>query len=123
VISHIVLFEPKADATDADKREFIATLEDLCRRAPEVRRAHVGRRINIGAGYEDKGGRTYAYAAVIEFDDEAALKAYLAHPRHQDLSRLFWTLCEATSVIDVAMTEATSADVVDLLSVDVRPAR
>jgi hypothetical protein len=94
MISHIVLFRPKAEVTDAERRAFVAALEAACREVPSVRRAAIGR------SRADDNGREYPYTAVMEFDDAGGLAAYFAHPLHQPLARLFHQTCAATLVVN-----------------------
>ena len=49
------------------------------------------------------GDKTYNYAAIFEFADAAALKQYLSHPLHHELGRLFWEMCESTTIVEVEL--------------------
>jgi len=51
----------------------------------------------------------YEYAAVIEFDDEAGLKAYLEHPAHQQLGSQFFEMFEQALMYDFDLAEGTAA--------------
>jgi len=101
MISHIVLFRPRADVTPADERAFVAALENACRHVPTIRRATIGRSL------PDDSGRDFPYTAVIEFDDEAGLTAYLGHPLHVPLAALFRQTCAATLIVNAETTDAT----------------
>jgi hypothetical protein len=100
MISHVVLFRPRADVTDAERLAFVDALEQACRQVPSVRRARIGRSL------ADDNGREYPYSAVMEFDDVAGLRAYLAHSIHQPLARLFHQTCEATLVVNAETRDA-----------------
>ena len=50
----------------------------------------------------------YQYAAVIEFDDEAGLKAYLEHPAHQQLSSQFYNAFEQALMYDFDVKEGAA---------------
>jgi hypothetical protein len=100
MISHIVLFRPRADVTPGDRRAFVAALEDACRRVPTIRRATIGRSL------PDDTGRDFPYTAVIEFDDKAGLTAYLSHPLHGPLANLFRQTCAATMIVNAETTDA-----------------
>jgi hypothetical protein len=50
----------------------------------------------------------YEFAAVLEFDDAAALEAYLRHPAHEELGRRFWASFDAALVYDYQLTEDPS---------------
>ena len=52
----------------------------------------------------------FSYAAVIEFEDVDGLKAYLNHPAHEGLARLWAALSDATLVYDYEMREASAAE-------------
>ena len=47
------------------------------------------------------GDTTYEFAAILEFDDQAGLVAYLNHPSHEALGRAFWEVCRSTVVVEV----------------------
>jgi hypothetical protein len=94
VIAHIVLFRPRADITAADRHAFVTALERACRDVPMIRRATVGRSVDGDRGAE------FPYTAVIEFDSEADLDAYIAHPLHLPLAKLFRQTCEATVIVN-----------------------
>jgi hypothetical protein len=100
VISHIVLFRPRADVTPAEQRAFVVALEEACRRVPTIRRATIGRSLPSDNGHD------FPYTAVMEFDDEAGFTAYLAHPLHVPLATLFRQTCAATMVVNAETTDA-----------------
>lgn len=114
--AHIVLFQPKADVPAAERAGFTASLERACREIPTVRRAVVGKAAAIDAGYARSfGDDGYEYAAVFEFDDRDGLIEYLRHPIHQELGRLFWLVCERTSIVEVDLTDAKTETLTNLL--------
>lgn len=49
----------------------------------------------------------YEYAAIIDFDDAAGLKAYLAHPAHEELSQQFYATVERSLAYDYELLEGT----------------
>jgi hypothetical protein len=106
MLSHVVLFRPKADLSSADAQQFVAALERTLTSVPTVRRATVGRRARIGAQYEQLPQPDFPYIAVIEFDDRAGLEAYLGHPAHDELAQRFWASLDATLVYDFEMESA-----------------
>lgn len=69
-----------------------------------MRRAHVGKRITHGRDYEQLMKVDYQYAALIEFDDVAGLKAYLEHPAHEDIGTRFFAAIEDALVYDFDVT-------------------
>ena len=116
MISHIVLFEPKAGLTDAEVMGFAQQLKTAMASVPAVRRAMVGRRVDVHSGNaRNFGDATYSFSAVVEFDDSKGLIDYLQHPEHATLGRLFWQHCERTVVLEVESVDATTDQVVDLL--------
>jgi hypothetical protein len=94
VIAHIVLFRPRPDVTEIERQSFVAALERACRDVPAIRRATVGRSLPGDHGAE------FPYSAVFEFEDEADLRAYIAHPLHQPLAQLFWQTCAAVTIVN-----------------------
>lgn len=88
MVSHVVLFRLRPDFTDADRTTFVAAFEVAVRNIPTVRGVRIGRRVTFGAGYE-QGVPGLEFSAIIDFDNLAGLKTYLAHPAHQDLGARF----------------------------------
>ena len=114
--AHIVLFQPKATTSEDDRTAFARQFERACREIPSVRRAVVGKAAAIDAGYTRSFGEgQYEFAAVLEFDDRDGLIAYLTHPLHRELGRLFWVVCERTAIVEVDLVDATSANLAGLL--------
>ena len=91
MISHIVLFDPKPTLSDTDRRALIDALQHAVTGIPSIKRATIGRRVLLNRpGYETKMAEHYEYSAIIEFDNERDLRAYLDHPAHAELGkRLF----------------------------------
>ena len=52
------------------------------------------------------GRTTYAYAAILEFDNASGLLEYLRHPSHAELGRKFWDVCADTIVLEVDWRDA-----------------
>jgi len=77
-----------------------AALHAAATEVPSVRRFQVGNRVQHGRPYEQMMLEDYPFAAVVEFDDLAGLKAYLNHPQHERLGGLFYQLLEAALVYD-----------------------
>jgi Stress responsive A/B Barrel Domain len=100
VVLHIVLFRPKPNVNDADRRAMFDALHTASTRIPSVRHFHVGKRVLHGAGYEMLMSADYPYAAVIAFDDLEGLQRYLEHPHHEELARLFYALLDAAMIYD-----------------------
>src|SRR5687768_15851412 len=94
MIAHLVLFRPRPNLSDADRRGLADALTKALRDIPSIRTARVGRRITHGRPYEALMQVDYSYAAVLEFDDLAGLKAYLEHPAHDALGAQFFACFE-----------------------------
>ncbi|HKW00410.1 MAG TPA: Dabb family protein [Vicinamibacterales bacterium] len=119
MIGHLVLFNAKPEATDEQLRSFARAISEACRQIPSIQRVQIGRRVTVDAGYPRSfGEKTYNYAAVFEFRDTAALKQYLNHPLHHQLGRMFWEMCEATTVVEVELADGKSDQLVDFLLLD-----
>jgi len=99
MVSHLVLMKPRPDLTTADKEAFIDAFDRAMREIPTVRGVRIGRRVTHGAGYE-KLAPDMDYVAVIDFDDLAGLQAYLRHPAHDNLGRLFGQSLSGALVYD-----------------------
>jgi len=115
MISHIVLFEPKPDLSESDVRDFAQHLKAAMTAVPSVRRAVVGRKVEIHSSGRNFGDATYSFSAVVEFDDSKGLIEYLQHPKHVELGRLFWLHCAKAVVLEVESVDATTDEVIDLL--------
>ena len=103
MVVHIVLFRPKAGISEADRQAMFDALATAATGIPSVRRFHVGTRVTHGRPYERLMRESYPFAAVIEFDDLAGLRAYLNHSQHEKLGTLFYGLLDAGLVYDYEM--------------------
>lgn len=101
MIAHIVLLQPRADLTGAQRQEALATLERAAADVPEIRRFRLGRRVRHGLpGYEQLMPQDFEFALIIEVDDIEALKRYLQAPAHVALGQLFYTATSAALAYD-----------------------
>jgi hypothetical protein len=90
VIVHIVLFEPRADLTPQEQQAILTDLQHAAAGITSIRSLRIGRRVRHGLpGYEQAMAIDYQYVALFEFDDRAALEAYLQHPAHEAAGRHF----------------------------------
>jgi hypothetical protein len=105
VIAHVVLFQPRPNLSPAQRDAFAQSFERALTTIPEVRRARVGERRNLGRPYDEMNARDFPYVAIIEFDSEADLRAYLDHPAHQDLGQRFYEHANAALVYDFELSE------------------
>lgn len=100
MIAHVVLMNPRADLSPADRQAFLDAFNRALREIPSVRGVRVGRRVRVGANYESLSPDAGDYIAVIDFDDMAGLQAYLQHPAHQDLGARFYQTLRSAIVCD-----------------------
>jgi hypothetical protein len=105
VIAHVVLFKPRPDLSEADRRGLVDALTRALGDIPAIRRAHVGKRVLHGRPYEALMRTDYEYAAILEFDDVAGLKAYLEHPSHDALGSSFFAAFEEALMYDYEVEE------------------
>lgn len=105
MIAHIVLFTPKTGLPDAERQGLADALVHALREIPSIRRARVGARVRHGRAYEALMRTNYEYAALLEFDDLAGLKAYLEHPAHDALGARFFAAFEDALMYDFDLTE------------------
>lgn len=89
MIAHVVLFEPRADLTDAERAQVLDDLQRAAREIPSIRRFRIGRRLRHGLPGYEQAMTNYEYAAILEFDDREGLEAYLRHPAHETAGRHF----------------------------------
>jgi len=106
MIAHIVLLQPRADLTEAQRDGALAALRNAATGVPEIRSLRLGRRIKHGLpGYEQLMQHDFEYALVVEVDDVEALKRYLQAPAHQALGELFYRATSAALAYDYALEE------------------
>ena len=115
MIAHVVLFRPRPDLGEDDTRALIDAFVRAVSLIASVRSTRVGRRTRVGAGYEQLPQPDLTDVAIVEFDDEAGLRAYLEHPAHVEIGRRFWEASAQQQVYDFAMAGGIDAD---LLSQD-----
>ena len=108
MIAHVVLFKPRGDIGDAERRGLVEALTHAMTAIPTIRRARVGRRVLHGRPYEALMRANYEYAAILEFDDVAGLKAYLEHPAHEALGARFFEAFEEALMYDFEMQEGAA---------------
>lgn len=89
-----------------DRRALIESWRTALAEIPSIRRALVGRRVRIGRSYEDLIRTDFPYAAVLEFDNADAVRAYLDHPAHGDISTKFFAAIAETLIYDFEVEES-----------------
>jgi hypothetical protein len=104
VIAHVVLFRPRATLQEAERDTFLDALAAALETISVIKRAHVGRRRLMGRAY-DRTAPDFPYAAILEFEDDADLRAYLDHPAHERLGVQFYTASDAALAIDFELID------------------
>jgi hypothetical protein len=105
MILHVVLFRPRADVTEAERRGFAAALAKARATIPDVLHFWVGKRVTEGPAYLMSGFPDFPYAAVVAVRDRAALDVYLNDPAHDAMSRYFNGTAEAALIYDYELGE------------------
>ena len=101
MISHVVLFRPRASLTPEHRQTLIDALRRAVEGIPQIKRATIGKRLRLNRpGYETQMAEHYEYSAILEFDSEADLRDYLDHPAHTSLGRLLFTTADAVLAYD-----------------------
>jgi stress responsive alpha/beta barrel protein len=113
MMAHVVVFTPRPDLSEAQRRELAGTLASSLDGIPSVRRYQVGRRVKLGTVYDREAPLDFTFLVVIEFDNQDGLAAYLHHPWHEALGRLFYSTSEGASAADF---ETVSGDVATTLA-------
>jgi hypothetical protein len=105
VIAHVVMFRPPATLTEPDREALLDAMRHAFSNIPAIKRVRIGRRKLIGRGYEALMDEHLEWLAVLEFDTETDLRAYLEHPAHVDLGQRFFQSAEAALVYDFVIVE------------------
>jgi hypothetical protein len=103
VIAHVVLFQPKKTLGAVERDALIDALQHALANIPLIKRAHIGRRRILGRQYDGINSLQFPYAAVLEFESEPDLRAYLDHPAHERLGEQFYLTSESALVFDFEM--------------------
>ena len=101
------MFRPRPGLSEADRRGLADAFRDALREIPSIRRVRIGRRVTHGRPYESLMRVDYQYAAILEFDDVAGLKAYLEHPVHDALGARFFATFEEALMYDFELKDGT----------------
>lgn len=106
MVAHVVLLRVRPSLTDQEREALLEAMRTAFTGIPEIQRVRIGRRILIGRGYETQMAEHYEYSAIIEFESEADLRAYLDHPQHQELGQRFFASAGAALVYDYTFVDA-----------------
>jgi len=110
MIAHVVLFSPKPDLPEAERRALIEALVAAARNIPSIKRFRVGKRVRHWMpGYEQLMRDDFEFAAIVEFEDIEALKIYLAHPSHAVIGQHFTSSASKALAYDYAIVDAADA--------------
>lgn len=105
MISHVVLFRPKATLSTAQRAGLIDALRNAVTGIPTIKRTAIGKRLLLNRpGYETLMAEHFEYSAILEFDSEADLRAYLDHPAHVSLGQLLFMSADAVLAYDFEST-------------------
>ena len=114
MIAHVVMFRPRPGLSETERQGLADAFREALREIPSIRRTRIGRRVTHGRAYESLMRTDYQYAAILEFDDLAALEAYLEHPVHEALASRFFATFEEALMYDFDLKEGVKG-VADLL--------
>lgn len=108
MIAHVVLFRPKPALTEDEREALLVSLEQACSGIPSITRAVIGRRLLLDRpGYETLMAEHYQYSAILEFDSESDLRAYLDHPSHVELGQRLFASADAVLAYDFNVVDAS----------------
>ena len=111
MISHIVLFKPRATLGPAERTAIVEHLKTAIAQCPTVRACRVGRRVQHGlAGYEQLMSEDYQHALILDFDNVEGLVAYLQNPAHAGIGGLFTSATSASLAYDYELVDLSEAE-------------
>jgi hypothetical protein len=105
VVTHVVLLRPRAGLSAEERAGLADAFRTAVRSIPSIRRVRVGRRVTHGRQYEQSMRVDYQYAALLDFDDVAGLKAYLEHPAHEALATRLFQMLDESLIYDFDVEE------------------
>lgn len=101
MISHVVLFRPKPQLTSDERASLIHALKHAVDGIPQIKHAAIGQRILLNRpGYETAMAEHFEYSAILDFESDSDLRAYLDHPAHIELGNLLFSSAEAVLAYD-----------------------
>ena len=107
MIAHVVLFRPKPSLTLEQRATMVKVLRGAVEGIPQIKRFTVGKRVLLNRpGYETQMAEHYEYSAILEFESETDLRAYLDHPVHNELGALLFKSAEAVLAYDFRQVTA-----------------
>jgi hypothetical protein len=109
-----VLFRPKDGLSGTQRLTFVKALEDAFAGIHVIKRARVGKRRKLGRVYDTRNAQDFPFLAILEFESESDLVAYLEHPAHRSLGEQFYVASESALALDFELADADRLQ--DLLS-------
>lgn len=109
MVAHVVLFTPRADLSQSERASFVEALEHALVNIPLIKRARLGRRFTVGRQYDQQPGHQFPYAAILEFESAADLRAYLDHPAHSTLGEQFYAASSSALAFDFDLIDGDQA--------------
>ena len=109
MLAHVLLFDVRETVPADERKALVDAWAKALTDIPSITRAHVGKRVLIGRDYEQMMRNDYPYAAIIEFEDEAGLRAYLDHPAHADMANRFFAVLTSALIYDFDMNASPAA--------------
>jgi hypothetical protein len=106
VVAHVVLLKLRATLNAVEREALLEAMRVAFTGIAQVKRVRIGKRLLIGRGYESQMAEHYEYSAIIEFDSEGDLRAYLDHPQHLELGKRFFESVDAALVYDYVTVDA-----------------
>ncbi|MHB1004521.1 MAG: Dabb family protein [Chloroflexota bacterium] len=100
MIRHMVLFNVLPTASQAELRTVIDAARDDLSQIPGVRN------LALSTAFEVVQPPAYTHGLTMEFADEAALRAYIDHPVHQNFRKLFAPIRDTYVVMDLTDAKA-----------------
>ncbi|MBA2354419.1 MAG: Dabb family protein [Acidobacteria bacterium] len=100
----MVLFRPRPGLDDAERDALLEAMRTAARDIPSVRRFRIGEHVADPPAYVLGGFPSFPFVALLEFDDEPGLRAYLAHPLHAALGARFNAAAEAALIYDYVLS-------------------
>jgi hypothetical protein len=92
-VIHVVTVRWKADASEQQRQAAIKGIEKMASEIPGVK--------NIWTKTLKVQGQGYNNAFVMEFADEAALKAYGDHPAHREWEKVYLPIRDQSTTHDI----------------------
>jgi hypothetical protein len=109
MILHLVLFQPRTELSDEQRARLVDAFERALDGIPQIRRARVGRRLTLGRVYDTMNTQDFPFVALLEFDSEDDLRAYLDHPAHEQLGEQFYVTSGSGLAFDFELIDAREA--------------